>query len=146
MYTVILSSREAQCVCVCVCGCVWHAILQPLSPWESDCLWFLFLPACFLLSKSLILLLFNTGAFFFSSWLCWVFVAACGLSLVVASGGYSLVAVRGPLTVVVFCCGAQGLGTWALVAAVHGLRCPAARGILLDQGSNSCPLRWQADS
>ena len=23
-------------------------------------------------------------------WLCWVFVAACGLSLVVASGGYSL--------------------------------------------------------
>ena len=30
-------------------------------------------------------------------WLCWIFVAACGLSLVVASGGYSLVAVRGLL-------------------------------------------------
>ena len=25
----------------------------------------------------------------FYFWLCWVFVAACGLSLVVASGGYS---------------------------------------------------------
>ena len=27
-------------------------------------------------------------------WLCWVFVAVCGLSLVVASGGYSLVVVH----------------------------------------------------
>ena len=27
--------------------------------------------------------------FFIYFWLCWVFVAACGLSLVVASGGYS---------------------------------------------------------
>ena len=32
-------------------------------------------------------------------WLCRIFVAACGLSLVVASGGYSLVAVRGLLIV-----------------------------------------------
>ena len=32
-------------------------------------------------------------------WLCWVFVAACGLSLVAASGGYS-VAVRGLLIAV----------------------------------------------
>ena len=27
--------------------------------------------------------------YLFNFWLCWVFVAACGLSLVVASGGYS---------------------------------------------------------
>ena len=33
-------------------------------------------------------------------WLCWVFVAAHGLSLVVASGVYSAVAVYGLLTVV----------------------------------------------
>ena len=26
-------------------------------------------------------------------WLCWVFITACGLSLVAASGGYCLVAV-----------------------------------------------------
>ena len=30
-------------------------------------------------------------------WLCWVFVAECELSLVVASGGYSLVVVWGLL-------------------------------------------------
>ena len=33
-------------------------------------------------------------------WLCWVFVATCRFSLVVASRGYSLVAVRGLLTAV----------------------------------------------
>ena len=32
----------------------------------------------------------------------------------------------------------------ALVA--HGLSCSAARGIFPDQGSNPCPLHWQADS
>ena len=29
---------------------------------------------------------------------------------------------------------------------VHGLSCSAAYGIFLDQGSNPCPLNWQADS
>ena len=29
---------------------------------------------------------------------------------------------------------------------VHGLRCSEACGIFLDQGSNPCPLHWQADS
>ena len=33
-------------------------------------------------------------------WLCWVFVVARGLSLVVASGGYSFVVVHGLLIVV----------------------------------------------
>ena len=28
----------------------------------------------------------------------------------------------------------------------HRLSCPAAYGIFLDQGLNSCPLHWQADS
>ena len=28
----------------------------------------------------------------------------------------------------------------------HGLSCSAACGIFLDQGSNLCPLDWQADS
>ena len=36
----------------------------------------------------LLLLLFFINLFIYF-WLCWVFVAACGLSLVVASGGYS---------------------------------------------------------
>lgn len=37
--------------------------------------------------------------YFIYFWLPWVFVAACGFSLVAASGGYSLVAVRGLLAV-----------------------------------------------
>ena len=37
----------------------------------------------------------NFLMYLFIFWLHWVFVAACGLSLVVASGGYSLVAVHG---------------------------------------------------
>ena len=36
----------------------------------------------------------------FIYWLCWVFVAAHGLSLVAASGGYSFVAVHGLLLAV----------------------------------------------
>ena len=49
---------------------------------------------------SLSVCVFFTKLFYFIYfWLHWVFVAACGLSLVVASGGYS-VAVRGLLTAV----------------------------------------------
>ena len=42
----------------------------------------------------------------------------------------------------------QSLGSrlWGSVVAVHGLRCPAECGIFWDQGSNPCPLHWQADS
>ena len=35
----------------------------------------------------------------FDFWLCWVFVAACRLSVVVVSGGYSLAVLCGLLTV-----------------------------------------------
>ena len=42
-------------------------------------------------------------------WLCWLFVAACGLSLVVARGGFS-------------CCGAPALGAQASVVVTCGLR------------------------
>ena len=36
---------------------------------------------------------------------------------------------------------------WHMGSAVvaHGLRCLEAGGILPDQGSNPCPLHWQAD-
>ena len=56
------------------------------------------------------------------------------------------------------CCRAQSLGfvgfsscgSWALeywlVVVVHGLSCSAACGIVLDQGSNLCPLHWQVGS
>ena len=32
------------------------------------------------------------------------------------------------------------------VVVAHGLSCSVACGIFLDQGSNLCPLHWQADS
>ena len=39
------------------------------------------------------------------------------------------------------CCGAR-----ASVVVAHGPSCSAACGIFPDQGSNLCPLHWQADS
>ena len=45
--------------------------------------------------------------------MCWVVVAVLGLSLVAESGGYSLVAVRGLLTVVTSLAGEQGPREWA---------------------------------
>ena len=71
----------------------------------------------------------------------WVFLAACGLSLVVASGGYSLAAMHGLLIGV-------ALGVDSVIVA-HRLSCPL-RGMwesqFLGQGLNLCPLHWQVDS
>ena len=91
-------------------------------------------------------------------WLHCVFVAVRGLSLVVASGGYSSLwcvgfslqwllllrnmGSRRAGSVVV----TRGLQSTGSVAVAHGLSCSAACGILPDQGSNACPLHWQADS
>ena len=79
-------------------------------------------------------------------WLFWVFVAIHGLSLVAASGGHSLVVVCGLLTAVTSLVSEHRLwGTWASVVVAYRLSCPMARGIFPDQGSNLCPLHWQAD-
>ena len=83
---------------------------------------------------------------FFFFWLCWVFIAARGLFLVAASGDYSS-----------FCCAGFSLQwfllLWSMgsrhtgsVVVAHQLSCSAACGIFPDQGSNLCPLHWQADS
>ena len=45
-----------------------------------------------------------------------------------------------------FCCTAWTLGHESSVVVTHGLISSAACGILPDQGSNLCPLRWQVDS
>ena len=53
-------------------------------------------------------------------WLHWVFVAACGLSLVAPSRGYSVVAVLGLITEAALV--EHGLqSAWGSVAVVHGL-------------------------
>ena len=61
----------------------------------------------------------NLFILFIYVWLCWVFVAACGLSLVAASGGYSL-----------FRC--TGLLRWLLLLQSTGSR---------HAGSSSCGAR-----
>ena len=68
------------------------------------------------------------------------------LSLIVASGGHSSswcagLSLSWPL--LLRSTGSRGAGS-AIVA--HGPSCSAARGIFPDQGSNPCPLHWQADS
>ena len=77
---------------------------------------------------------------------CWVFVSVRGLSLVAASGGHSSSRCAGlslsrPL--LLWSTGSRRAGS-AVVA--HGPSCSAACGIFPDQGSNPCPLHWQADS
>ena len=44
------------------------------------------------------------------------------------------------------CYGAQDLGHLGSVVLARGLSCPMTCRIFLDQGSNPCPLHWQADS
>ena len=69
-----------------------------------------------------------------------------GLSLVVASGGHSssqcagLSLSRPPL---LLSTGSRRAGS---VIVAHGPSCSAACGIFPVQGSNPCPLHWQADS
>ena len=72
--------------------------------------------------------------------------AVRGLSLVAASGGHSSSRCAGlslsrPL--LSRSTGSRRAGS-AIVA--HGPSCSAACGIFPDQGSNPCPLHWQADS
>ena len=69
------------------------------------------------------------SCFWFCFWLRRLSVAALRLLLAVAS-----------------CYGAQTLEHVGSVAVAHGLSCPTACGIFLDQVSNLCPLHWQADS
>ena len=77
---------------------------------------------------------------FICFWLCWVFIAAWELSLVVARGATSSCRTQASYR------GAQALGCAASVVVVPGLACFVACGIFLDQGSNLCPMHWQVDS
>ena len=79
-------------------------------------------------------------------WLCWVFVSVRGPSLVAASGGHSsswCVGLSLSRPLLLWSTGSRRAGS---VVVAHGPSCSAACGIFPDQGSNLCPLRWQADS
>ena len=78
---------------------------------------------------------------YFYLWLCWVFVSVRGLSPVAASGGHSSSRCAGlslsrPLL----------LRSAGSVIVAHRPSCSASCGTFPDQGSNPCPLHWQADS
>ena len=69
-----------------------------------------------------------------------------GLSLVVASGGHSssrCVGLSLSRPLLLRSTGSRRAGS---VVVAHGPSCSAACGIFPDQGSNPCPLHWQADS
>ena len=80
----------------------------------------------------------------FNFWLHWVYVAAPGLSLAAARQDYSPVAVLGPLMQRLLSLQFTDSSAQALVVVAHGLILSTACGIFPDQGSNLCPLHWQA--
>ena len=63
-------------------------------------------------------------------WLCWVFVAVCGVSLV---------AVRGLLIAAASRCRARALGVWASVVVARGLSSCGSRA--LERRLSSCGAR-----
>ena len=87
-----------------------------------------------------------------------VFVAACGLSLAAASGGYSSLWCAGfslQWLLLLQSTGSRHVGSVAVarglysagsVAVVNGLSCSVACGTFPDQGSIPRPLHWQVDS
>ena len=60
--------------------------------------------------------------------------------------GPLFIAVRGPLTIAASLVVEHRLRRAGSVIVAHGPICSAACGIFPDQGSNPCPLHWQADS
>ena len=69
-----------------------------------------------------------------------------GLSLVVASGGHSSLRCAGLSLLWPLLLRSTGSRRAGSVTVAHGPSCSAACGIFPDQGSNPCPLHWQADS
>ena len=76
----------------------------------------------------------------------WVFVSVRGLSLVAASGGPSSSWCVGLSLSRRLLLSSTGFRSAGSVIMAHGPSCSAACGIFSDQGTNQCPLHWQADS
>ena len=111
---------------------------------------------CNILSSCAISLTFFIGGFFLFLklinllfiyfWLRWVFVSVRGLSLVAASGGHSSSRCVGSSLSRPLLLRSTGSRCTGSVIVAHRPSCSAACGIFPDQGSNPCPLHWQADS
>ena len=94
--------------------------------------------------------LFGNSFFFF--FLCILFMTVLSLRFCARAfsscgkWGPLLIAVRGPLTIAASPAAEHRLQTRRLSIVAHGPSHSAARGIFPDQGSNPCPLHWQAFS
>ena len=84
------------------------------------------------------ILFFNKFIYFilFYFWLCWVFIAACGLSLVAASRGYSSLWCAGFSLQWLLLLGAWALGAQASVVVACGLSSCGSRA--LERRLSSC--------
>ena len=94
-----------------------HATQHIIWPWiPQHCLLFFF---------------FKWFYLFLNFWLCWIFVAACSLSLVVASRGYSLVVLLGFSLQRVLLSQSTGSRRSGSAVVAHRFSCPKACGILV---------------
>ena len=89
---------------------------------------------------------FNFFFFYIYLWLCSVFVSVRGFSPVVASGGHSSSQCAGLSLSRPLLLRSTGSRRAGSVIVAHGPSCSMACGMFRDQGSNPCPLHWQADS
>ena len=94
--------------------------------------------------KSLLRIFINLFIYYF--WLCWVLISVRGLSPVAASGGHSSSRCAGLSLSRPLLLRSTGCKRAGSVVVARGPSCSAACEILPDQGSNPCPLHWQADS
>ena len=128
---------------------LFHTSLAEWSSVHFFCFCF-----CFFVLMALLLICSQTSVrtlFIYSFiiiifWLCWVFVSVRGLSLVAASGGHSSSRCAGLSLSRPLLLQSTGSRRAGSVVVAHGSSCSAACGIVPDQGSNPCPLHWQADS
>ena len=96
----------------------------------------------------------NNGILFFFKLikLFFLFLAVLGLRFCARAfsscgkRGPPLIAVRGPPTIAASSLRSTGSRRAGSVVVAHGPSRSTARGIFPDQGSNPCPLHWQADS
>ena len=140
------------CVCVCVCTSLFIHPLMGISLMISD------VEHLFSACWPFVYIIFGEMSiqvlcpfFFFKNLFIYLFLAVLGLRF---CGGLSLVAVsRGHSSS--RCTGLSQSRPLSLrstssrragsVVVAHGPSCSAAHGIFPDQGSNPCPLHWQAD-
>ena len=145
-----MTPKETFCTCAMfplpqgweVCDLLillWHSV--PTIKMPNVWLFILFLLLVFVL-----FFLFKFIYLFIYFWLCWVFVSVPGLSPVAASGGLSSSRCAGLSLSWPLMLQSTSSRRASSVVVAHGLSCSAACGIFPDQGSNPCPLHWQADS